>query len=274
LYTYILDIKLGTILGAGEFGAVYQIDSFQKKKGGCGCNTICGDRPSSSITLPKETAPVITQQQSRATSSANSGTDIPPLVLLLEASAIVVPSMSSSKEELDDDNDNNDDDAISDLDENEDMLNEHDGEVDYLREYLIHHVYRCGQYRYAMKRLRKTESLRCDPVDAMIDMAFEARILSSISHPNIVKIRAIMGTPGQPENFGIIMDRLNETLREKIDAWTMSEKKDNRGWSLLQRFVGPGKNTVARQTKSDLLLERFLAVYDIARALKYLHEKK
>jgi hypothetical protein len=207
---------------------------------------------------PEETAPVITQQQSRATSA---------IPLLQESAIVVVPSMSR-KEERDDD-----DDAISDLDENEDLLEEHDGEVDYLREYLIHHVYRCGQYRYAMKRLRKTESLRCDPVDAMIDMAFEARILSSISHPNIVKIRAIMGTPGQPENFGIIMDRLNETLREKIDSWTTSENKVNRGSRLLQRF-GPGKNNVARQKKSDLLLERLLAVYDIARAMKYLHEKK
>ncbi len=149
-------------------------------------------------------------------------------------------------------------DDISDLDENDDE----DGEVVYLRDYLIHHVYRCGQFRYAIKRLRMDLDQDQDKLmAAMIDMAREAKLMSALLHRNVVRMRAIMGVPGtQSDNVGIIVDRFNETLREKIGQWTKSER-DASG-NLLQKMM--------RQRSA----QRLWAVYDIARAMRYLHSQK
>jgi serine/threonine protein kinase len=144
------------------------------------------------------------------------------------------------------------------LDENDDE----DGEVVFLRDYLIHHVRRCGQFRYAIKRLRMDLDQDQDKLmAAMIDMAREAKLMSALLHPNVVRMRAIMGVPGtQSDNVGIIVDRLNETLREKIGQCTKSER-DASG-NLLQKM---------RRQRSA---QRLWAVYDIARAMRYLHSQK
>jgi serine/threonine protein kinase len=258
-----VEIKRGPLLGAGEFGVVYQVDSFQQQKAGCGCQTTCGNRGSSP---PEEEAPGDQTNTSKGKKQTERGegysdSDYVPVEVTNLPSrnsiGVVVDSKGhQSADEIEDD--------ISDLDENDDE----DGEVVYLRDYLIHHVYRCGQFRYAIKRLRMDLDQDQDKLMAAIDMAREAKLMSAFSHPNIVRMRAIMGVPGtQYDNFGIIVDRLNETLREKIGQWTKSER-DASG-NLLQKM--------RRQRSAQwdtLFLERLWAVYDIARAMRYLHSQK
>jgi hypothetical protein len=83
--------------------------------------------------------------------------------------------------------------------------------------------------------------------------------MSAFSHPNIVQMGAIMGVPGtQSDNFGIILDQLNETLREKIGQWTKRERRDE-----------------MRSAQWDMLfLEQLWAIYNIARATRYLQSQK
>lgn len=233
-------------MGAGEFGTVFQIDSFQKQIAGCGCLTTCGGKPSPFI----EEARIVTVQKEEQVSNPKNSIRVDLANFAIEPAPSQQPS--GIDEKLDDD--------VSDLDENDE-----DGEVQYQRDYLINHVYRCGQFRYAMKQLRK--DLKKHKLEASFDIACEATILSSLSHPNIVKIRAIMGIPGRPDNFGIILDRLNKTLRENIDQWAVDIKAASRVF--LQRW---------KLKKSDkwnaLFLQRLLAVYDIARAMEHLHQKQ
>jgi hypothetical protein len=156
-------------------------------------------------------------------------------------------------------------------DDDDDDDDDNDGEAEYyMRDYLIHHVYRCGQYRYAIKQVRKGLREGDDKIQAAIDMAMETKIISSIDHPNIVKVRAVMGTFGRPSDFGIIMDRLNETLRDKIEEWAVEEKKAK--GNLMKRLSGRGSDDTERM--NELLLVRKYALYDIARTLKFLHQKR
>ncbi len=71
------------------------------------------------------------------------------------------------------------------------------------RSYLTHHCMHDGHARFAVKRLRDSLS---DEVrrDAILDLASEAKFLSSIKHTNIVRLRATVGFPGQPD-FMLVM---------------------------------------------------------------------
>ena len=91
-----------------------------------------------------------------------------------------------------------------------------------------------------------------------------AKFLACFSHPNIVKMRGTVGVPGSPE-FLIIMDCLTMTLREKMLKW--KEEKRHHPKSILG-FVANRK-----QISEALLAEKLLAIYDIARAMRYLHNQ-
>lgn len=138
-----------------------------------------------------------------------------------------------------------------------------DGENQYLREYMSKHVLRHGQGRYAVKRVRRDLK---DPVSAILDLAVEAKFLASIKHPNIVRMRGTSGVPGSP-NFMMVMDRLSLTLKEKIRGWNRELKRKTGLFQLLS----PAK---AKQTKAaieDQYADKLLAIFDIARAIRYLH---
>ena len=137
-----------------------------------------------------------------------------------------------------------------------------DGEEQYQRDYMSSHIYRNGRPRYAVKRLRP-ELRDDDRLEAAFDLAAEAKFLSSIQHPNIVKIRATVEQPGSP-NFMIIMDALNMTLREKLEQWKEVHKKHPKS---IFGFLTQRSQTAM----GDVFADKLLAVYDIARAMRYLH---
>ena len=83
-----------------------------------------------------------------------------------------------------------------------------------------------------------------------------------LSHPNIIKLCGTSRTKGDPNAF-IILDRLYGTLHDKIASWKEIDKE-------CVGFLGVKKKG-AKSKKQILWSDRLLAGFDIARALKYLH---
>lgn len=152
-------------------------------------------------------------------------------------------------------------DDISALDD-DDLKEEHEEEIEgdeANRGFMRHHCLRETSARYVIKQLKRdlNETQR---IDGSIDIAIEAKFLSALSHSNVIKIRGIGGLSGH-SNFFILLDRLNDTLGERCEKWKKSEKK-------FEGFMGINKK------KSDLRLlfgERLMALFDICRAMSYLH---
>mmetsp|Transcript_14376 Transcript_14376/g.26940 ORF Transcript_14376/g.26940 Transcript_14376/m.26940 type:complete len:489 (+) Transcript_14376:270-1736(+) len=137
------------------------------------------------------------------------------------------------------------------------------------RRYLQRHCLRKGRKgkqdcRYALKSM-KAGALR-DPglfVNTLVDMAIEAKFLTAVKHPNIIKMRAVS------ENFiscgadsFILLDRLYQTLTDKIAFW---KDKDENGFVKLFDFRG--------KKQKAFLSERLAVSFDIASALEYLHDR-
>ena len=116
--------------------------------------------------------------------------------------------------------------------------------------------------RYVVKKLRLTVKLELHN-DAICDLTCEAMFLSRlVSHPNIITLRATVGTPGTA-SFMLVMDRLSDNLQQKIQAWRLDWQR-SRGKAL-------GLWNRDKQGLQTLYIERLLAAYDIARALQHLH---
>jgi serine/threonine protein kinase len=123
-----------------------------------------------------------------------------------------------------------------------------------------------GAYRYAIKSLR--EDLKTsERQNAMVDIFVEANVLSKLNHPNIVKLRGITGIPGQ-STFSIIIDRLYETLSEKCELWSDIQKSE-----FFSRHILLFKKKKNQKVALSLLRNKLLALSDIARAMKFIHNK-
>jgi serine/threonine protein kinase len=147
------------------------------------------------------------------------------------------------------------------------------------RKYLVHTVTRDGQPRYAIKMVRNDLSSKEKMFMATIDMTCELQFVSHLSHPNIIKVRGVMGYVGRPYNFGIIMDRLSCTLSEKVHEWSQQKQQRSSGvastfkrsWCRLCNAIVP--EPFMSPIIDDLFLERAIAVYDIARAMRHLQSQ-
>lgn len=86
---------------------------------------------------------------------------------------------------------------------------------------------RNGEGRYCVKHLQ--ERLLQSPKDFQVaasDLAVEASYLSALDHPNILSVRGLpidglqAWRDGQHDGYFIVMDRLEETLEQRIDEWS------------------------------------------------------
>lgn len=132
-----------------------------------------------------------------------------------------------------------------------------------------------GDCRYAVKSLRN-EVLR-DPETlemALLDLQNETRILANVEHPNIVKMRAFYadndGEDGQvqnantkdgPRGYFIVLDRLYDTLEQRIGVWS----------SRLQKARRPTKWITRSKVEREIWEQRLVVAFDLASALNYLH---
>lgn len=130
------------------------------------------------------------------------------------------------------------------------------------RAFMAQHCLRQGKdCRYAIKRLQK--SSREDPqlfINAVVDLAVEARFLSVVRHPNIIKMRAMDMSDPFRSDFFVVLDRLYDIMPVRMRKW----KKQN-GGGLKKLFDLRGKKAQA------FWVERLTVAYDIACALSYLH---
>jgi cell division protein FtsW (lipid II flippase) len=80
-----------------------------------------------------------------------------------------------------------------------------------------------------------------------------------------VKMRAMSTADFLSPNFFIVMDRLYETLGEKMQVWS-SLKASHKGG-----LFGMGAN---RLELEQLMVERLIVAYDLAAAFWYMHDHK
>ena len=131
------------------------------------------------------------------------------------------------------------------------------------REFMASHCIRGGKdYRYAIKKMQ--DSSRKDPqtfINAVVDLAVEARFLSVVRHPNIIKMRAMDKDSPYRSDFFVMLDRLYDIMPQRIQKWKKQEKK------------GLGKMLFDRKGKKAqaFWVERLTVAYDISCALTYLH---
>lgn len=118
--------------------------------------------------------------------------------------------------------------------------------------------------RYAIKTL--SESLLADPerfVAGVIDLAIETKFLTVIRHPNIIKMRAVSTTSPFALGYFIVLDRLYDTLTDRMRAWK-DQKSNLSGFSRVRDLKGA--------KKKELWVERLMVGYELTGALKYLHD--
>jgi Protein tyrosine and serine/threonine kinase len=98
-----------------------------------------------------------------------------------------------------------------------------------------------------------------------IDIALEAKFLSSMQHPNIVSIKAVSASrPDQELGYFIILDRLFELLSKRLNTW-MQQYRATQG---MTGFITRGKKRA-----NKLLLERLMVALDISNAMSYIHSR-
>lgn len=139
--------------------------------------------------------------------------------------------------------------------------------------------------RYAVKFLKK--ELRQNNKKYAVgttDLVVEGLFLASLTHPNIIKVRGLPegGVHSMVDHGGVngtgyflILDRLFDTLAERIyKHWVKDhtdvhavKKKEN----VLDRFMF--KSKLLSEEMNSHLAVRVKVAFDIAAALKYLHEK-
>ena len=149
------------------------------------------------------------------------------------------------------------------------------------RQFLAQHCIRGAQSknepstpRYALKRLRP-EVMAEDDAYAMgaADLVVEARFLASLEHPNVVKIRGMAHgdcdafASGVEGHYFLVLDRLSETLTQRIGRWRKETKLWRKGRLKGNLFDRRGRKW------NDHLARRVEVAFELANALKYLHGK-
>jgi serine/threonine protein kinase/uncharacterized Fe-S cluster protein YjdI len=130
--------------------------------------------------------------------------------------------------------------------------------------------------RYVIKHLRPGLAIdRSYKVHAhaAMDLVTEFEILSRLSHPNIVQLRggAVMDTSMavEKDDYFLILDRVEETLSDRIMFWKKSVPSSS---SLCQIQQRPPTKKRSSTIVHPCYVEKLRLACDIASALSYVHE--
>lgn len=120
-----------------------------------------------------------------------------------------------------------------------------------------------GDARFAIKYLSQhivEDNATC--AIGATDLAMEVMTLSNLYHPNIVELRGVSATGfddiGSMQGYFIILDRLHDTVEQKLPKWKAEVSK---------------LNPLMRKEHKVHLAKRLIAAFDIASALLYLHDQ-
>jgi len=134
------------------------------------------------------------------------------------------------------------------------------------REFIAKHCIRKGgDSRYAAKML--SPNTIADPpifIQGIMDMATETRVLSDLEHPNIIKMRACAQVSPYDESYFIVMDRLYDTMENRMEKWI---KRGKRNTGLVGALFDRKGNK-----KKDLLEEKLVAAFDLCAAIGHMHD--
>jgi len=142
--------------------------------------------------------------------------------------------------------------------------------------------------RYALKQVKpdhlETHEGRITYIEATGDLALEKEFLTSLAHPNIIKLRGIANSG--PTGFALIIDSLVETLDQRIKRWrksvnsirqvaTISNLKSS-FTSMLKVKSEPSIAELAFKSEQnvendEVFHDRLAIALQIAAAMKYLH---
>jgi len=93
-------------------------------------------------------------------------------------------------------------------------------------------------------------------------LAMEAKLLSTLDHPHIMKLTGISVNDFNENSF-LIMERLGSFLEDKFDTWSITESNLSK---MRKRFFDPtGKK------KKNLILQKLLVAYNVSSSMAYLH---
>ena len=142
------------------------------------------------------------------------------------------------------------------------------------RSFIAKNHQRDGHARYAIKMLSKSTlagkktNVASDHkrfIAGVVDLAMEVKYLSIIQHPHIIKMRGIAQTHPCSGSFFIILDRLYDTLSERMKGWKKQQK----------RMSGLGSILDLKGSKKEQALgQRLVVAYNICSALHFLHQNK
>jgi serine/threonine protein kinase len=141
------------------------------------------------------------------------------------------------------------------------------GETENRRFIADHCMRNGGDWRYAIKCLSK--EVIDEPatfIQGIMDMATETRVLSDIEHPNIIKMRACAEVSPYNDSYFIVMDRLYDTMEDRMEKWaTQTKRNTGFGGMLLDR----------KGEKKKVILEaKLVAAFDLSAAFTYLHSRR
>ena len=149
------------------------------------------------------------------------------------------------------------------------------------REHMAQNCIRNNHSRYAVKKIKQKFEDEKFRYRGMFDLAIEAEYLSHLAHPNIIKMRGSLfcdsTSPVQDAGFYIVLDRLFDTLQQKIDeSWPNEYKGMSSGMGVgdtLGGLLGSKNKNKNKSKQVNLFLDRMMVAHDLAAVFRYLHSK-